>query len=359
MKPRRDVAIRKWGFARQRKEGGLRVVLQDFTGAGECPAGSTPGSTWVVVLAGGQGIRLQAFIRQCLGSDRPKQFCRIIGSRSMLRHTWDRAAQVVSPGRIVTIITAGQEPYLEEEWRHGAPGTVLVQPANKETAPGLLLPLLWIDRQDPEATVVVYPSDHFIWQEDRFTGDVRGALAAAAHLPDRLILLGVEADDPKPGYGWIAPAEPIQAAGGGELYAERRFWEKPNRPTAAQLSASGCFWNTLVLIGQLGAFLRLAARCIPEVLSPLRRIIPHVDTPTAAAALAGVYRRLRPTDLSRVILGRCPEALLLQPLRGVYWSDRGHPDRILRTLRRFDRRPTWLPVYAPASTRTATGPASI
>lgn len=79
---------------------------------------------WAVVLAGGEGTRLQSFVRHVLGHARPKQFCRIVGSRSMLRHTWDRAARVVDPGRIVTIVTAGQERYLDEEARMACRGPV-------------------------------------------------------------------------------------------------------------------------------------------------------------------------------------------------------------------------------------------
>lgn len=346
MKLQPGVVPRRWRLKGKPADRRPAFILQDSVKTMEAPGEIPPRSTWVVVLGGGQGTRLQAFIRQFLGSDRPKQFCRIIGSQSMLRHTWDRAAQVVPTQQIVTIITAGQEPYLDEESRHGLPGVVLAQPANRETAPGLLLPLLWIAREDPGATVVVYPADHFIWQEARFTACVREALEAVEHLSDRLVLLGVEADDPDSGYGWIAPAEPIRNAGAGEVYTVSRFWEKPDPHTAARLFGAGCFWNTLVLVGRLETYLRLARACIPDVLSSLQRAVPHFHAPEAVAALAQVYRRLPSTNLSRAILCESPETLLLQAVRNVYWSDWGDPDRIVRTVRRFSRRAPWLPAYA-------------
>ncbi len=323
------------------------------------PVPGGPGAeSWAVVLAGGEGTRLRRFVRQFLGSERPKQFCRIIGSRSMLRHTWDRALRVVDRARIVTVITAGQEPYLDEEAPHGVPGTVLVQPANKETTPGLLLPLVWIARHAPEATVIVFPADHFVWEEDRFAMHVRAAAAAASGLPDRLTLLGVEADGPEVGYGWIAPGEPLGAGPATELYAVRRFWEKPDRLTAARLFASGYFWNTLVLAGRLAAYLGLAAACVPQVLGPLRAVADRLGTPTAAAALAAAYGRIPPTNLSRAVLARCPEGLMVLAARGVTWSDWGDPDRIVRSLRRFDRRPVWLLAYARAQAQGASAGAS-
>jgi mannose-1-phosphate guanylyltransferase len=301
---------------------------------------------WVVVLAGGDGTRLQAFTRTVLGTERPKQFCRIIGTRSMLRHTWDRAARLVAPERIVTIITGGQERYLEEEVPHGVPGTVMVQPENKETAPGLLLPLLWIARRNPVATVAVLPADHFIWEEDRFEGHMWAAVHAAASLRHRLLLFGVEADGPETGYGWIAPGDPIEIPTEAELRLVRRFWEKPDRLTAARLFHLGHLWNTFILVGGVDAFLGLARRGLPEVFTPLRAIASCLGKPAQAAALVQAYKHIPATNLSQDLLARHPEALAVLVARGVTWCDWGDPDRILRSLRRFDRRPMWLPVYA-------------
>jgi mannose-1-phosphate guanylyltransferase len=321
----------------------------------ESPQEAFSADGWVIVLAGGQGKRLQAFLRRFLGSDRPKQFSRIVGSRSMLRHTWDRALQVVPPDRIVTVITAGQERYLEEESPSGLPGTVLSQPFNRETAAGLLLPLMWIGERCPRATVAVFPADHFIWEEALFLRYVRTAMSAAEYLPDRVILHGVEPSDPEPGYGWIAPAKPVMQAGTAELYEVRQFWEKPDRRMAEHLLARGCLWNSLVLVGRLEAYLRLAEACIPDVLSSLRTVTCHLGTEAGASRLRDVYRHLRSSDFSRDVLSQRPGALLVQALRGLYWSDWGDPDRIVRTLRHFKRSPSWFPEYAEVQRATDAG----
>ena len=306
-------------------------------------------NAWAVVLAGGEGTRLRAFVREVLGSERPKQFCRIIGTRSMLRHTWDRAARVVAPERIVTVITAGHERFLAEEARHGVPGTVLVQPGGRGTAPGILLPLMWIARHDPQAVVAVFPADHFVWKEECFARHVQEGLAAAEYWPRRLILLGVEAEGPEPGYGWIAAGSAVGGPSAPELYAVRRFWEKPDRPTALRFFRAGSFWNTLVLAGCLEAYLRLAAVELPDVLAPLRVALECMGTPAEATALRASYARIPPTNLSQALLARRPQDLMMLAVRGVCWSDWGEPARILRTLHRFDFCPRWLrtPAQAP------------
>lgn len=302
-------------------------------------------SVWVVVLAGGQGTRLQQFIRQILGSDLPKQFCRIIGTRSMLRHTWDRALQMVPSDRIVTVITAGQEPHLAEERRRGVPGTILVQPANRETAPGLFLPLLWIARRDPGATVVVFPADHFIRDEPHFLRHVWGAIRASDRIPDRIVLLGVEAEGPERSYGWIVPSRRVDDDSGSELYAVRRFWEKPDRRAAHRLFAKGCLWNTLVIVGRLATFLDLGERIAPQAFVPLYAVAHCLGTPEEADALARAYQQCPSTNLSRALLMECPKSLLVLAARGVYWSDWGAPERIVRTLRQLNKYPEWLLAY--------------
>ena len=303
---------------------------------------------WVIVLAGGQGVRLQGFVRYILGTERPKQFCRFIGRRTMLRHTWDRALRLVDPARSVTIITAGQEPYLEEEAPRSVPGTLLVQPDNRETAPGLLLPLLWIARRSPAATVVVFPADHFIWEEARFMDHVWGAVRTARARADRLTLVGVEADGPEMDYGWILPGDPLRAEPADNVFAVRRFWEKPDRQTAVHLFTRGSLWNTMILAGRLEAYLGLVTAQLPWMVDPVEAVVDCVGVPGKTRTAAAVYSRIPPTNFSRAILAPCAAQLIVLAARGVTWSDSGDADRILRTLRRFDRRPAWWPVDATA-----------
>jgi mannose-1-phosphate guanylyltransferase len=302
---------------------------------------------WIAVLAGGHGRRLQAFVRDVLGEDRPKQFCRFIGHRSMLRHTWDRALGLVPATRVVTAITAGQEGFVAAEASHGIPGRVLVQPANRETGPGLLLPLLWIVRQDPEALVAVFPADHFIWEESRFLAHVAEAIGIGRRCPDRIVLLGMEPEGPETSYGWIEPGPLIERAPlHREVYAVTRFWEKPDLDRARALQQQGCLWNSFVMAGAAHAFLQLARVHLPELVATVQEASRWFDTSAEREAVAAVYRRLRPMNFSREILEPGQAALMVQAARGITWSDWGEPDRILQTIRQFDRRPTWLAARA-------------
>lgn len=156
---------------------------------------------WGIVLAGGEGRRLQRFIRLRYRSDRPKQYCAFIGTRSMLRHTIDRAERVVAPHRLLIVVNHPHLPYAQKELRDRPSGTVIVQPYNRETLAGILLPLLHVHRRNPEAAVAVFPSDHFILKEDCFVACVEDAATFVAESPGLLVLLGAEPDRPEVGYG--------------------------------------------------------------------------------------------------------------------------------------------------------------
>ncbi len=308
---------------------------------------------WAVVLAGGEGRRLQAFLRQVLGETRPKQFCSVIGQRSMLRHTWDRACRAVPAERVLTVITAGQEGFLAMEQ---APGQVLVEPANRGTGPGLVLPLLWIANRHPGASVVVFPADHFVWEESRFLAHVAEAVGVSYRQPDRIVLLGMEPFSPETSYGWIEPGESCGGAlADHELCAVANFWEKPDAELARLLLGQGGLWNSSVRAGTVGAFLGLARIHQPATVESLEAASQWFDTSAAQPMLAAVYQNLPAMDFSRDILPPGRDALLVRPVRDVFWSDWGEPTRILQTFDRIGRWPHWL--AARAVERTAPTPA--
>jgi mannose-1-phosphate guanylyltransferase len=99
-----------------------------------------------LVLAGGEGQRLRSFVKRLRGDALPKQYVNFSGSRSMLEHTYLRAEKLISRERLFTIVnqTHLNFPEVNDKLRDREPGTVVVQQANRETGPGLLLPLTYL-----------------------------------------------------------------------------------------------------------------------------------------------------------------------------------------------------------------------
>lgn len=296
---------------------------------------ATTDRLWGIILAGGEGRRLQRFIRLHWGSKRPKQYCTLIGGQSMLRHTLARAERIIPPERLLTIVTRHHLGYAREELYDRPPATVIIQPCNRETGPGILLPLLHIHQRDPDAIVALLPSDHFIVEEERFMAAVEEAASYVASSPRYLVLLGVEPDRPETEYGWIEAGDGLEHHWGGEFYRVKSFWEKPHLKTAKALYRNGCLWNTLVLVGQAWMLMMLFQTLTPELYVRLQRIRPVLSGRGEAEALKDIYRWLPSVNFSRAILARSAHCLGVLRVKGVYWSDWGNPEQVQMDVARF------------------------
>jgi mannose-1-phosphate guanylyltransferase len=304
-------------------------------------------SIWSIVLAGGEGQRMRPFIHRWLGEERPKQYCTFVGSRSMLRHTWDRAQALSDPRHVVTVVARSHMRFLDDR-AHRAPGPLLDQPHDCGTAPGVFLPATLVAARDPEATLLIQPADHFVYPERRFVEVAAAACRAARERPGKLILLGVPANAPETDFGWILPGP---KGSHGRLSPVERFEEKPDRERAARFLARGGMWNTMVMAVQAGTLWRLGERCLPAMMrrfKDLRSVLAHpageLPEVRVAEAIDRAYQRMPAGDFSRDLVQQCPESTLVLPLEGVEWCDWGRPERVAQTLERLGRRPLFAPV---------------
>jgi mannose-1-phosphate guanylyltransferase len=278
---------------------------------------------WAIVLAAGDGTRLQSLTR--LGeANIPKQFCSLGNEPSMLAHALARASRVVGRERVVPVVAAGHRRWWEAEVAGLPRRNSIVQPMNRGTAAGILLPLLRVLERDPEATVAVFPSDHWIDRDDVFEDAVAEALVHVALHPQRLVLLGIAPDAADPGLGWIVPA-----AGAGHVRQVACFREKPARDEAAQLFACGALVNSFVFAAHADELLRLFAARLPAL---TERFVAH-DL-ERERSLAGLYAQIEPSDFSRDVLEPRTEDLHVLPVPPCGWSDLGTPERLAECLAR-------------------------
>lgn len=291
-----------------------------------------------LVLAGGEGKRLRPFIHLLRGDLLPKQYVNFIGRRSMLEHTWARAENLSAASRIFTVVNRGHLifPDVKRQVAARAPGTVLVQPDNKETAPGIMFALLHIAKRHPDSIVTLLPSDHFIFEEDEMLGYLKQACAFVKREPSRLVLLGVEPDRDESEYGYIVTRSRRSANGPLQISS---FVEKPDYDSAQELARVGALWNTMMMIFRTSTLLELINAICPSIFNALQPIYHAIGTPDEEAVTEAVYQELLPVNFSKEILEPLARdyssQLVSFPVRNVLWSDWGSESRVMEVLRRI------------------------
>ncbi|GJL53042.1 MAG: mannose-1-phosphate guanylyltransferase [Nitrospirales bacterium] len=302
---------------------------------------NTPNKPWAIVLAGGEGERVRPLVQSWLGRHRPKQYCTFVGTRSMFQHTLHRAAKLTTPDRMVTVVAHGHgnEPWTQFDGISGI--QVLRQPLNCDTAAGIFLPLAYIRARDPKATVVLYPSDHFVHPEDRFLKVVQYAVKTAEQTPWRLVLLGVQPDSLELEYGWIQPGSMLDQSSSYQVRAVRAFLEKPNVMQASRAMAEGAVWNTLILAAKLSKLWDLGCHCFPEMMPLFQRLSEAIGGPEEGKVLNAIYEVIPARNFSSGLLQQVPEHVAVMQMNGILWSDWGKPERIVQTLQKIDKQPAF------------------
>jgi len=290
---------------------------------------------WGIILAAGDGKRLKPYIRARFNSDCPKQFCAFTGTRSMLAHTIARAELFIPLDRIIVTVNSKQSSYAAHDVAGLEQRNVVVQPSNKETTASILLPLLHVLRRDPDACVVIFPSDHFIIEEQLFMENVDAATEFVGRHTKYLFLLGVELHEFYTDYGWIETSMKIADIHGYEVFRVKRFLEKPNSQKISTVQQEHCLLNTLVFVGAASTVLRKFRLLTPSVFQAFKKIDAALLSPHEASTVKEVYAALPSVDFSATILEHDAHGLAVLRVKDVYWSDWGNPDRIRMDIERI------------------------
>jgi mannose-1-phosphate guanylyltransferase len=291
------------------------------------------GRLWALVLAGGDGTRLQAVTRVIAGAPIPKQYCQIIGNRSLLEATLDRIAPLVPLDRTLAIVNRGHLKLARPQVATLPVSNVLVQPRNLDTGPGILVSLLELARRDSEATVSIFPSDHDIRAEVAFRAHIVQMTRLVDEHRDKIALLGARPDRAETGYGYIVPGPRVW--GGGAAFRVAAFHEKPVQSLAAKIIRRGGLWNSFVMVGRVARFIELLREIRPGDFARLTLV------PADLEALARAYDEISSWNFSRDFLTRVPEHLVVARADDVGWSDWGTPEAVERTFATMGLVPPW------------------
>lgn len=192
-------------------------------------------------MCGGIGSRFWPYSR----ADRPKQFIDFLGTgRTLLQMSYDRVLPLVDPEHIIIVTNAQYASLVKEQLPDIRDEHILLEPARRNTAPCIAWAAWHIAAIDPEASMIVTPSDHLITREREFEAAIaKGFEFVEQH--DALLTLGISPTRPETGYGYIQVGDRVE----GDILTVKTFTEKPNLELAKVFLESGeFFWNSGIFL---------------------------------------------------------------------------------------------------------------
>ncbi len=270
---------------------------------------------YCVILAGGKGRRLWPTSRQ----DMPKQFIDFFGTgRTQLQQTFDRFAKVMPKENILICTTKAYEPIVKEQLPDLPERNMLIEPVNRNTAPSVAWANMRIKRKNPDANIVITPSDQLVQNEESFMRSLETGLGYVTE-NEVLLAIGVRPTRPEPGYGYIQMGDMSCKP---EVYRVKSFTEKPERQFAKMFMESGEFyWNTGIFIVNSRYLTKSFEEIFPSVLRNLKFENPNYSYEEELAYVAEHYPSYPNLSIDYAILEHSHHVFMMKCDFG--WADLG------------------------------------
>ncbi|MFZ5803006.1 MAG: mannose-1-phosphate guanylyltransferase [Candidatus Omnitrophota bacterium] len=223
---------------------------------------------WAVIMAGGFGTRFWPESRR----ERPKQFLRFFGPKTLVEATADRLRGLLPSARTLVVTQADKVPLVRKTLTKIPRSQVWGEPAGRNTAPCAILAASWIAQRDPDGVLALLPADHHIKRVPAFRRALRSAARAAAvtGLP---VTFGIRPACAHTGYGYLETGKPVRLPGAGTFRALKRFCEKPALGLAKKYVRSGRYlWNSGMFVWKASALLAAARKYLPKAYALAQKI---------------------------------------------------------------------------------------
>lgn len=275
-------------------------------------------NNYCIIMAGGIGARFWPMSR----SAHPKQFIDILGTgETLIQQTFRRFERICPSENIYIVTNESYRDQVKQQLSGISDEQILCEPARRNTAPCIAYANYRIAQRNPDANIVVAPSDHIILKEDNFTEVILAALEATAS-NDWLLTLGIKPSRPDTGYGYIQFDDTCHYAGNDRLRKVRTFTEKPQLEMAQQFLQSGDFlWNSGIFVWSLKSIMKAFESHLSEVDSIFKEGISKYNTPSEKDFIAKAYTVCRNISIDYGVMEKAANVYVMSSDFG--WSDLG------------------------------------
>lgn len=266
-------------------------------------------------MAGGVGSRFWPASRE----DKPKQFLDIMGDgRSLLRMTFERFLHLTTADKIFIVTNGKYRQQVMDHLPELEANQILCEPSRNNTAPCVAYTAFKLRALDPEANIVIAPSDALIVNEALFAANINKALTYTAE-HDALVTLGIAPDRPHTGYGYIQFHDEMAEDG---VYPVKRFTEKPDQETAKSFLLGGDYlWNAGIFIWRAKTILAAYEAYAPEIFALLAQGMSCYNTADEQSFIDEFYPQTPKISVDYAIMENADNIFTIPAQFG--WSDLG------------------------------------
>ena len=284
-------------------------------GSSDTDSAPSPAKHYALILAGGSGTRFWPLSR----NTRPKQLLDLFGEGSMLAAAVRRVTAFIPPEQVFILTNSVQYAEVLKQASVIPAENIVPEPARRDTAPAVALGIALIAARDPQASMIVLPSDALIGDDAAFAALAQDALALSAR-EQALITIGIRPTWPCPSYGYIERTRPLQDAGLSHMcYEVAGFREKPDAATAQRYLESGRFcWNAGIFVWSVAHVRSQLAAYAPELADFVSALAASADVP---AFIAQHFPALTPISIDFALMEKADRVLNFES--SFPWDDVG------------------------------------
>jgi mannose-1-phosphate guanylyltransferase len=274
---------------------------------------------YCVIMAGGIGSRFWPLSR----TKKPKQFLDILGTgRTLIQQTFDRIRKVIPVENILIVTNEEYEDLVKKQLPEISSSQILLEPLRRNTAPCIAYANYKIHLSNPDAKILVAPSDHIILKEQDFLNVVAKGLDFVSN-NDSMLTLGIQPNRPETGYGYIQiNGDKTRIELNKSFRQVKTFTEKPDLKMAEVFLQSGdFFWNSGMFFWSLSTIMKAFQKYLPEIDQQFRDGLTSYNTEQEPEFISKVYPNCKSISIDYGIMEKAENVFVLCSDFG--WSDLG------------------------------------